>query len=155
MEAKNVAKDAKNPRHVFSFLLFTSRHYRRRERKKEKAQDTVRLRANYVNGRKGTFSYILDRLHALNARHKCARRAAGRIDVTGGQHLRRTVTTSSSSRLVTRKGAITRAQDAWTHISHANICRCHAIIKRSREAFRRCGRAASAVVLCVTSRRTR
>lgn len=84
MEAKNVAKDAKNPHHVFSFLLFTSRHYRRRERKKEKAQDTVRLRANYVNGRKGTFSYILDRLHALNARHKCARRAAGRIDVTGG-----------------------------------------------------------------------
>lgn len=39
---------------------------------------TARLRANYVNGRKGTFSYILDRLHALDARRKCARRAAGR-----------------------------------------------------------------------------
>lgn len=92
----------------------------RREKERErKRQDTVRLRANYVNGRKGTFSYILDRLHALNARRKCAPQAAGRINVTGGSTYGDSHdVASSSSRLVTRKGAITRAQRMRGHAFH-------------------------------------
>ena len=60
------------------------------------------------------FFHILGRLHALNVRHKYARRTIG---PEGSTLPEAALTTSSFSRLVTRKGAITSPGCVDTHFA--------------------------------------